>query len=182
MSDGKQRGPEGRTASAGSLRSNMKLGLSIALVTLIADQIHKWWMINSYGIKLEERIYITPFMDFVYVLNKGVSYGMFTQDGQTGQNVLVLFAFFVASALTVWLIVANHARWSAIGIGLIAGGAVGNGIDRLHLGGVADFIQLHAFGFYWYVFNIADVAIVVGVAALLYDSLLAPAKDAAKRS
>lgn len=162
--------------------ANVRLGVSIALVTLLADQLHKWWMINVYGIQLGERITITPFMDFIYVLNKGVSYGMFTQDGQSGQILLAVFAFVVAAALTLWLIRGRHTRWSAVGVGLIAGGAVGNGIDRLHLGGVADFIQLHGFGFYWYVFNIADVAIVVGVAALLYDTLLSPAGGAAKRS
>lgn len=170
------------SATSAATPATMRVGLYVALVTLIADQIHKWWMINIYGIKLEERISITPFMDFVYVLNKGVSYGMFTQDSRTGQVLLAVLAFVVAAALTTWLIKGRHARWSAIGIGLIAGGAVGNGIDRLHLGGVADFIQLHAFGFYWYVFNIADVAIVVGVVALLYDTIMSPSGDAAKRS
>jgi signal peptidase II len=62
---------------------------------------------------------------------------------------------------------------------LIIGGALGNGLDRLLIGGVADFFSLHAFGFYWYVFNIADVAIVAGVALLLYDSLRGSRKDAA---
>jgi len=60
------------------------------------------------------------------------------------------------------------------------GGAIGNAIDRVALGGVADFFSLHAFGFYWYVFNVADVAIVAGVIGLLYDSLMVSRKDAAK--
>jgi signal peptidase II len=68
----------------------------------------------------------------------------------------------------------------AASIGLIMGGALGNAVDRVVLGGVADFFSLHAFGFYWYVFNIADAAIVAGVAGLLYDSLLASRNDAAK--
>ena len=159
-----------------------RLGLGVALATLIIDQLHKWWMISIYGIKLEERIFITPFMDFVFVINKGVSYGMFTQGSQTGQYALAAFAMIVAIALAVWLARASHSRIAAIGIGLIIGGAVGNGIDRLHLGGVADFIQLHAYGFYWYVFNIADVAIVAGVVALLYDSLILSRKDAPKQT
>ncbi len=159
-----------------------RLGLGVALATMIIDQLHKWWMISIYGIKLEERIFITPFMDFVFVINKGVSYGMFTQGSQAGQYLLAGFAMVVAIALAVWLAKASHSRIAAIGIGLIIGGAVGNGIDRLHLGGVADFIQLHAFGFYWYVFNIADVAIVAGVVALLYDSLVLSRKDAPKQT
>ncbi len=67
----------------------------------------------------------------------------------------------------------------AVSLGLIIGGAIGNAIDRAKLGGVADFFSLHAFGFYWYVFNIADVAIVAGVIGLLYDSLWASRNDAA---
>jgi signal peptidase II len=83
-------------------------------------------------------------------------------------------------ALWVWLARGATSRLLAVSLGLIMGGAIGNAIDRLVLGGVADFFSLHAFGFYWYVFNIADVAIVAGVIGLLYDSLLASRKDAAK--
>lgn len=171
--------PAGQDAAAGRLA---RFGGGVALATLVLDQLHKWWMISVYGIKLEERIVVTPFMDFVFVINKGVSYGLFTQGSQTGQYVLAGFAMVVATALAVWLVKGAHTRAAALGIGLIIGGAVGNGIDRLHLGGVADFIQLHAFGFYWYVFNVADVAIVAGVVALLYDSLILSRKSAPNRT
>lgn len=160
----------------------VRLGGGVALATLIADQIHKWWMIAIFGIDLGERISVTPFMDFVFVINKGVSYGLFTQESQSGQYLLAAFSFIVGVGLVAWLTIGQHTRASAIGAGLVLGGAVGNGIDRLHLGGVADFIQLHALGFYWYVFNIADVAIVVGVVALLYDSFVLSRKSASKRT
>ncbi|HXE89239.1 MAG TPA: signal peptidase II, partial [Hyphomicrobiaceae bacterium] len=80
----------------------------------------------------------------------------------------------------VWLARGISSRLAAVSVGLIMGGAVGNAIDRLVLGGVADYIQLHAFGFYWYVFNIADAAIVAGVGGLLYDSLGLSRNRAAK--
>jgi len=83
-------------------------------------------------------------------------------------------------ALAVWLARGISSRLVAASVGLIMGGAVGNAIDRLVLGGVADYIQLHAFGFYWYVFNIADAAIVAGVCGLLYDSLGLSRNRAAK--
>ena len=68
---------------------------------------------------------------------------------------------------------------TATSVGLLIGGAIGNAIDRLHLGGVADFFLLHAFGYSWYVFNIADVAIVAGVAGLLFDALTSSRNRAA---
>jgi signal peptidase II len=83
-------------------------------------------------------------------------------------------------ALWVWLARGATGRLMAASIGLIMGGALGNAVDRVVLGGVADFFSLHALGFYWYVFNIADVAIVAGVAGLLYDSLPGSRNDAAK--
>ena len=82
--------------------------------------------------------------------------------------------------LAFWLATGATNAIMAVSIGLIIGGALANALDRLHLGGVADFFSLHAFGFYWYVFNIADVAIVAGVAGLLYDSFWPSRNDAAK--
>ncbi len=144
-----------------------------ALITAIAvacvDQVNKWWMLYVYDIADKGRIEVLPFLDFVFVLNRGISYGLFTQSDAAGQYMLAGFAIAVSIALMVWLARASTGLVMAISIGSIVGGAVGNAIDRVLLGGVADFYSLHAFGFYWYVFNIADVAIVVGVVGLLYD-------------
>lgn len=155
-----------------------RLGLVFALATLVLDQAHKWWMLAVYRIAEKGRVEVMPFLDFVYVINKGISYGLLTQDGHGGQWLLAGFALVASVALMVWLARAAENRVMAASIGLIVGGAVGNAIDRLHLGGVADFFSLHAFGFYWYVFNIADVAIVAGVVGLLYESLFMSRKDA----
>jgi signal peptidase II len=163
-----------------------RYGLSVALVTFVLDQVHKWWMILGYGIEAKGRVVITPFLDLVYVLNRGVSYGMFTQGSQSGQIVLALFALVASVGLATWLARGIDNKILAASAGLIIGGALGNGLDRLLLGGVADFFSLHAFGFYWYVFNIADVAIVAGVAGLLYDSFVSSRRgnspDASKPS
>ena len=147
-----------------------RLGLSIALVTLVADQVHKWWMLDIYRIQDRGRVTITPFLDLVFVLNQGISYGLFAQQGDLGQWVLAGFATLAAIALACWLAAGTGGWIWTISVGLLIGGAIGNGIDRVRLGGVADFFSMHAFGFYWYVFNIADVAIVAGVIGLLYDS------------
>ena len=148
------------------------LGLAVALVTVAIDQAHKWWMLGPYDIVNKGRVTITSFFDLVFVKNTGISYSLFDQDSQAGQNMLAAFAVIASLALWIWLARSGTGRLLAWSLGLIIGGALGNGIDRLLIGGVADFFSLHAFGFYWYVFNIADVAIVAGVAGLLYESLV----------
>ncbi len=148
-----------------------RLGLSVALATLVIDQAHKLWMLGVYRIQDKGRVTVAPFLDLVYVKNLGISYGLGA--GTIGQEILAMFAVIVSVALAVWLAIGATSRLMAVSIGLIIGGAVANAIDRLYLGGVADFFSLHAFGFYWYVFNIADVAIVAGVVGLLYDSFIA---------
>jgi signal peptidase II len=147
------------------------LGLAVALATVAIDQAHKWWMLGPYDIANKGRVPITSFFDLVFVKNTGISYSLFDQDSQAGQNMLAAFAVIASLAMWIWLARSGTGRLLAWSLGLIIGGALGNGIDRLLIGGVADFFSAHAFGFYWYVFNIADVAIVAGVVGLLYDSL-----------
>lgn len=146
------------------------LGLAVALATMLIDQAHKYWMLYVYGIEGRGRVTVTPFFDLVYVKNVGISYSLFSQDSMSGQYFLAGFAVAASIALWVWLNHASRDALSTVSLGLIIGGAIGNAIDRVLLGGVADFFSLHAFGFYWYVFNIADMAIVAGVLGLLYDS------------
>ena len=126
------------------------------------------------------RVTVTPFLDLVYVKNTGVSYGLFVQDSHLGQWLLAGFAALAVLAMTIWLARGIDDKLVASSLGLIMGGAASNAVDRLILGGVADFFSLHAFDFYWYVFNLADVAIVAGVAGLLYDSFGPSRNDASK--
>jgi signal peptidase II len=156
------------------------LGLWCALATLVLDQAHKWWMLAVYRIQDRGRVSVTPFLDLVYVKNKGISYGLLPLDTWQGQWLLAGFAGLAVLAMAVWLARGITSRLVAVSVGLVMGGAAGNAIDRLVLEGVADFFSLHAFGFYWYVFNIADAAIVAGVGGLLYDSLGLSRNRAAK--
>jgi signal peptidase II len=146
------------------------LGLGIATLVLLADQLHKAWMLYVYDIGAKGTVTLTPFFDLVLVWNQGVSYGLLAQRTELGRWGLILFAFAAAIALVVWL-ARITSPLAAAAIGLIIGGAVGNAVDRILYGAVADFFSLHAFGFEWYVFNIADTAIVAGVVGLLYESL-----------
>lgn len=157
------------------------LGLVVAAVTLVADQGNKLWFLYVYDIGSKQPVEVTPFFDLVLVWNKGISYGLLQQETLTGRFALVAFAVVVSLALIVWLSRITTGL-TAVAIGLIVGGAAGNAIDRAVHGAVADFYSFHAYGFQWYIFNIADVAIVAGVIGLLYDSLFGGHKKAGNPS
>jgi signal peptidase II len=138
-------------------------------------------MLYVYDIGAKGPVAVTSFFDLVLVWNQGISYGLLPQQSAVGRWGLILFALFASVALAVWL-ARLDSRLAAASIGLIIGGAIGNGIDRILYGAVADFFSFHAFGYQWYVFNIADTAIVAGVVGLLYDSLFRGHKKAGNPS
>ena len=146
------------------------LGLSIAALTLIADQVHKAWMLYVYDIGAKGVVTVTPFFDLILAWNQGVSYGLLAQRSELGRWALILFAVAAAIFMVFWL-ARTTSTVAAAGIGLIIGGALGNAVDRILYGAVADFFSFHAFGYEWYIFNIADITIVAGVVGLLYESL-----------
>lgn len=157
------------------------LGLSLGVLIAISDQLLKWWMLKVFDIEAKGQVVVTPFLDFVLVWNRGISFGLFQQGGMVGQILLASVAVGAVIALTWWL-ASMTTTIGAVGAGLVMGGAIGNGIDRLVHGAVADFFSFHAGDFYWYVFNIADAAIVVGVAGLMYDSIFNSHKKVSKSS
>ena len=151
-------------------------GVALAAAAVLCDQLHKAWMIAMFDGSQGRKITVTPFFDLVLVWNPGISYGLFRQNSDAGRWMLVGFAVAAAFVLALWL-AQLQTRLAAASVGLIIGGALGNAIDRLHYGAVADFFSFHVAGFNWYVFNVADVAIVAGVAGLLYDSFRASHKN-----
>ncbi len=155
------------------------IGAAFAVAGLAADQIHKLWMIGLLETSPKAKITLAPFFDVVLVWNRGISYGLFKQDSDAGRFALIAFAIAAVLGLVYWL-AHLHNRLSAACVGLIIGGALGNAVDRLRYGAVADFFSFHIGGFNWYVFNLADIAIVAGVAGLLYDSAKSSHKSAGK--
>lgn len=148
-----------------------RLGLLAAFLTLVIDQGSKLWLYFRTDLILTQPWSIAPFVDFVVVWNRGVSYGMFQQEGDFGRWLLVVLSVVAVLMLGFWMSRAGS-RLLAVALGLIVGGAVGNAIDRAVFGAVFDFVHLHASGWSWYVFNIADAAIVAGVVGLILDSLM----------
>jgi signal peptidase II len=150
------------------------LGLAVAAVACVLDQALKLWLLTAFDLAGRTPVSVTPFFDLVLTWNTGISYGLLQGQGPVGQ--WALFAFKAAAVVFLWVWLARSAsRLTAVALGLIVGGAVGNAIDRLHWPGVMDFVFLHvetaAFSFRWYVFNLADTAIVAGVLGLLYESV-----------
>ena len=149
-------------------------GLALALVTCVLDQASKFWLLDVFNLAGRGEVPLIPTIDLVLTWNAGISYGLFPQEGPVGLWALLAFKAVAVVLLWIWLARAPT-RLTAAALGLIIGGAIGNAIDRLHWPGVLDFVLFHVetagFSFRWYVFNVADVAIVAGVAGLLYDSL-----------
>lgn len=182
MSDERQ---QSSTAFAGGwfYGPQSRVGYAWAALAFLVDQAHKWWMLNIIGINEGDRLEVIPgIFDLVLVWNRGVSYGLLQQEGLIGRLALVLFALLAVIGLAIWLARGEHSRLNAVAIGLIMGGALGNALDRLIREGVADFFDFYINGYHWYTFNIADIAIVAGVAALLYDAVFISPKTAVKPS
>ena len=146
-------------------------GVIAALIVLAADQASKYWILNVLGLRELHEVVLLPVLSLTMVWNQGVTFGLLNGLGSWSHFILAGVALLVVAALAVWLRRADNTV-TAVSIGAIAGGAVGNVIDRLRYGAVVDFIHAHIGEWSWYVFNVADAAIVCGVAALILEGQL----------
>ena len=155
-------------------RAVSRLGLYayiLAAGVLVLDQISKFWVVDVLHLADKGQIAVLPFFRLTMVMNQGVSFGLLRADGPVGRWLLVAAALAVVVGLVAWVRRADRALF-ATALGLIIGGALGNNlIDRVLYGKVADFFYFHAFGFGWYVFNVADIAVVLGAVTFIYDVL-----------
>jgi len=157
-------------------------GLALAAIVLILDQLTKLGVL--YGLNLQalgDQVNILPFFSLTMVHNQGISFGLLTSGG-LGRWLLVLFQFGMGLYL-IDLARAKSDPWLVYSLGLIIGGAIGNGIDRFRLGYVVDFLDFSGTHIFPWVFNVADSAICIGVALLVWyfirADLTAKHKDAA---
>jgi signal peptidase II len=143
--------------------------LAAAIAALFLDQASKFLILVAFAD--EARVTeITSFFNLVLALNRGISFGLFNQESEAGPVVFLGVSLAIACGLLVWLRRIDR-LWIAAAVGLIVGGALGNALDRFRYGGVVDFLDFHAFGYHWYTFNLADSAIVIGVAFLLLEGM-----------
>ena len=151
-----------------------RLGFAFAGLVIGLDQMSKWWIL--YAVMHPPRIIpLTSFFNIVLVMNRGVSFGLFSAAPDWMPWILSGFAVMVAAALAIWLRRADS-RLLAVALGLVIGGALGNVVDRVRFGAVVDFVDFHLGGYHWPAFNVADSAITIGVGLLLLDALKSSTK------
>jgi signal peptidase II len=142
-------------------------GLAIALAVILLDQLSKPLMRDYLA---GGDVTVAPFFNLVSAWNKGVGFSLLTLQGPSGPYLLSGLALVITAALVVWLFRLERLV-PAIGLGLVIGGALGNVIDRIRLGAVFDFLDVHAGGYHWPAFNLADSALSLGVVLLVVDGL-----------
>jgi signal peptidase II len=171
LRSGTRTGISERETNHGERMSAARLSIIVALVTLVLDQASKLYLLFVFDLFLHEPVLLAPFVELITVWNRGISYGLLQQETELGRWGLVAFSLAAALGLGIWMLRTPH-RFLAVSLALIVGGAVGNAIDRIAYGAVFDFVHVFWGGFSWYVFNIADAAIVAGVIGLVYDSFV----------
>jgi len=143
---------------------------------LVADQLSKYWILQVYRLPEIGSVEILPFFNLTMVWNRGISLGLFQATSDMGRYILLGGTSLITLFLVHWFL-KDRDRVPLVGLAMIIGGSVGNIIDRVRFGAVADFLHFHGFGYSFYVFNVADAAITLGVAFLLWDALLSPQKS-----
>lgn len=144
-------------------------GLGMLFLIFLLDQISKYCILNIVNLPQKGSVPVIPFFNFTMVWNRAITFGMLGQFGSWGSVIFSVSAFVIAASLFIWMIRARKI-WVIMSLGAIVGGALGNILDRLRFGAVVDFIHFHVAGWSWYVFNVADGAIVCGVIILLMDA------------
>ncbi len=153
------------------------IGFALAVLALALDQASKFFITRGFAAGTIHGGPLTPFLDLALRYNRGVSFSMLSQDGALGATLLTSFSLGVSVVLAIWLWRAPS-RLTGAGLGLIIGGALGNAADRAAYGAVVDFLDLHALGRHFFVFNVADAAISAGVAMLIVEGMFGEAQRA----
>ncbi len=171
----------------------LRLGLPIAALVLLLDQFGKWWILALVFAPAEGLTFatlidlmltadpalaqtstrlaeITPFFDLVLAWNRGISFSLFRTESAAGPWILAGLSGVIALGLVIWLARTDR-RLTAIAVGMVLGGALGNIVDRIRFGAVVDFLYFHWNDWYFPAFNLADTAITTGVALLVIDGL-----------
>ena len=158
-----------------AMSSSIRLGLIVALASILFDQASKWWILVEV-MDPPKVIPVTTLLNFVLTWNRGVSFGLFNNEGNFGAWFFSILAIIIVGVLLIWLRKAET-KVQSISLGFIIGGAIGNVIDRVNHLAVLDFIDFHLGSSHWPAFNAADSFITLGAAVLIVDSLFSVQKN-----
>jgi signal peptidase II len=147
-----------------------RTGALLALLIAGLDQASKWWIVTSVMVPVRQ-IEVTSFFNIVMVWNRGITFGLFGNTPGVTRWVLTGVSVVIVVILAVWMWRVSR-PWVAAALGAVIGGAVGNVIDRIYYGAVADFLDFHMGQWHWPAFNVADSAIVLGVCVLMLDAFI----------
>jgi len=148
---------------------NFYLNLVIILIVFIFDRITKLYILKLVEVETSVDIYITPFLNLFLIWNKGIAFGLFSIDGSVIYNSITIFIGLIIVTILFMMLKNNNIQ--RYFFALIVGGALGNFYDRIVYSAVPDFIDLHFYGFHWFVFNVADIFITIGVFCLILVEL-----------
>jgi len=149
---------------------NFYLNLIIILIVFIFDRSTKLYILKLAEVETSVDIYIAPYLNLFLIWNKGIAFGLFSIDGSIIYNSITILIGFIIIAILIMILKNNSIQ--CYFFALIAGGALGNFYDRVVYTAVPDFIDLHFYGFHWFVFNVADIFITIGVFCLILVELI----------
>ena len=138
----------------------------VVLSIFIFDRITKIYLINLQNSGIDIDFYIAPFLNFYLVWNTGIGFGLISMDASIYYHILTLIIAIVNIAL-IYFLIKSKAIYAYL-IALVVGGSLGNLLDRIYYYAVPDFIDLHFGNYHWYIFNVADIFITVGIIGLLF--------------
>ena len=143
--------------------------LALAMIILLLDQLSKWSALSNLQMGVPE--YVLPFMNWLLLFNSGAAFSFLAQ-GSGWQRWFFTILGLVACIYIIWLLrKSQNDKLLCLALSLILGGALGNVVDRIMLGAVVDFIDLHYANWHWPAFNIADSAICIGAALIIWGEL-----------
>jgi signal peptidase II len=148
---------------------NFYLNLVIILIVFIFDRATKLYVLKIAEVETSVDIYIAPYLNLFLIWNKGIAFGLLSIDGSIIYNSITILIGLIIIAILFMILKNNNIQ--RYFLALIAGGALGNFYDRIIYTAVPDFIDLHFYGFHWFVFNVADIFITIGVFCLILVEL-----------
>ena len=158
-----------------SLKNKFNISLFLIIVIFLVDRISKFYIITLSKKNFDQEIFQSEYLNLVLIWNDGIAFGLLSLQESYLYNLITLLIGFIILVL-IYLIYKsqNFKKFSYI---LVTGGALGNIFDRIVYKSVPDFIDFHFNGFHWFIFNIADIFITIGVICLIYDEIFIEKKE-----